>query len=214
MDKEIIELLGKPEKEEDVQIEPKIYSDSEENAVVPIDNDEELKKQNVLDRKLNRQQRYKIAKKIFWMMVIELIVIGCLLWGLFLVPYFNALKPRIIINLPPIFLTFSLIICYIFISRYIDILPDIYITSKKMHLKKTKLKTNIIVKTLCIIGFFILINFFPRKTYYIFYETIQLSTEITNLILYTSIAVFVKTTILGKDIIKTLYELMKQHHLN
>lgn len=65
-----------------------------------------------------------------------------------------------------------------------------------------------------LISFFSFINILPKKSYIFIIEQIQLSSDIIKLILWTGLAVFTKTTILGKAIIKTLYELMKNHHLN
>ncbi len=207
-------MLGASQTSQEVEIEAENCFTTVENATERIDTDTELKKQNVLDRKLNREQRERIAKKIFWMMVWEVAVIGILLLGLFCVPFLNALGPQITINLPPVFLTLSIIIGYLFLVRYIDFLPDIYISWKKIKLPKTKIKTNVLIKALFIISFFVFINILPRKSYIFIIEQIQLSSDIIKLILWTSLAVFTKTTILGKAIIKTLYELMKQHNLN
>ncbi len=207
-------MLGTPRTSQAVEIEEENYVLREGNVTKPIVVDAELKEQNVLDRKLNREQRERIAKKIFWMMVWEVAVIGILLLGLFCVPFLNALGSKITINLPPVFLTLSIIIGYLFLVRYIDLLPDIYISWKKIKLRKTKIKTNVVIKALFIISFFAFINILPRKSYIFIIEQIQLSSDIIKLILWTSLAVFTKTTILGKAIIKTLYELMKQHNLN
>lgn len=207
-------MLGTPRTSQAVEIEEENYVLREGNVTKPIVVDAELKEQNVLDRKLNREQRERIAKKIFWMMVWEVAVIGILLLGLFCVPFLNALGSKITINLPPVFLTLSIIIGYLFLVRYIDFLPDIYISWKKIKLRKTKIKTNVVIKALFIISFFVFINILPRKSYIFIIEQIQLSSDIIKLILWTGLAVFTKTTILGKAIIKTLYELMKQHNLN
>lgn len=207
-------MLGTPQTSQAVEIEAENYILQEGNITKPIVIDAELKEQNVLDRKLNREQRERIAKKIFWMMVWEVAVIGVLLFGLFCVPFINALGPQIIINLPPVFLTLSIIIGYLFLVRYIDLLPDIYISWKKIKLRKTKIKTNVIIKAIFLISFFIFINVLPRKSYDFTINQIYLSSEIIKLILWTGLAVFTKTTILGKAIIKTLYELMKKHNLN
>lgn len=208
------DLLGQSQKSEAVEIEADKYILQIENSTEKIDTDAELKKQNVLDRKLNREQRERIAKKIFLMMVWEVAVIGVLLFGLFCVPFINAFGPQIIINLPPVFLTLSIIIGYLFLVRYIDFLPDIYISWKKIKLRKTKIKTNVIIKAIFLISFFVFINVLPRKSYDFTINQIYLSSEIIKLILWTGLAVFTKTTILGKAIIKTLYELMKKHNLN
>ncbi len=207
-------MLGASQTSQEVEIEAENCFTAVENATERIDTDTELKKQNVLDRKLNREQRERIAKKIFWMMVWEVAVIGVLLFGIFLVPFINTLGPKITINLPPVFLTLSMIIGYLFLVRYIDFLPDIYISCKKIKLRKTKIKINVIIKTILLISFFSFINILPRKSYIFIIEQIQLSSDIIKLILWTGLAIFTKTTILGKAIIKTLYELMKNHHLN
>lgn len=212
--KELQSFLGKPKKSEQVEIEADNYNFKSGNSSEKIDTDDELKRENVLDRKLNRAQRERIAKKIFWMMVWEIVVIGMLLTGIFLVPFINALTPTITINFPPIFLTLSVAITCLFLVRYIDLLPNIRVTCKEIKLKKTTIKTNVVFKAIMLIVFLFFINLLPRKSYAFTLENIQLSSEIIKLILWTSLAVFTKTTILGKEIIKTLYELMKQHNLN
>ena len=213
-EKELESLLGKPQKSEKVELEPESYAAQVEDTTRKIDTDAQLKEQNVLDRQLNRQQRERIAKKIFVMMVCEVAIIGLLLVGLFCIPIFTSFGPRVTINLPPIFLTLSIIICYLFIVRYIDQLPNCFFTWKEVRLKRTEIKINSIIKTILIIAITIIVNVLPRKSYVFYFNDIQLSPDIIKLILWTGLAVFTKTTILGKDIIKTLYELMKQHNLN
>lgn len=170
--------------------------------------------QNIEDRITNRDQRVKIAKKIFIMMVWEVSVVGFLLLLLFAVPYINSTAPIIKINLPPVFLSLSFIICYCFIIKYIDLLPNISISCKYIHLRKTSINISAICKVVCIVFIFVLLNLYPRKSYVFYFQEIQLSESITNLILYTAIAVFGKTTYLGHCIIKSLYDLMKNHKLN
>lgn len=148
------------------------------------------------------------------MMVWDVAIIGLLLFGLFVVPLINSLGPKITINMPPLFLTFTVGICCLFLVRYIDFIPDLFIAWKQIKLKKTKVKTKVIVKAIMLISFCIFINNLSRKSYIFTFEQIQLSEHIIKLILWTGLAVFAKTTILGKVIIETLYELMKQHHLN
>lgn len=214
-EQEIQNLLGKPQGSKEVEVEPKGYSSEQiENTTQKVDTDAELKKQNVLDRELNRQQRERIAKKLFLMMIYEVAVIGFLLVGLYLIPILTALGPKITINLPPIFLTLSIGACYLLVVKYIEQLPDFSFAWKRIKLKKTKIKTNTLIKALVIITIFYIINIMPRKSYVFYFNDIQLSPDIIKLILWTGLAVFTKTTILGKDIIKTLYELMKQHNLN
>ena len=209
------DILGSPESTQSVEIVQTASSQNENSSQkIDFDSELELKKQNILDRKLNREQRERIARRIFLMMVWEVAIIGILLTGLFLVPFLNALSPQITLHLPPIFLSLSLLICYLLISKNIDLLPDFKISCKQINLKKTTCNTSKILKVFLIIIFFIIINFLPRKPYYFTYEYIHLSSDIIKLILYTGLAIFVKSTVLSKDIIKTLYELMKQHNLN
>ena len=211
----IQKLLGEPEGSREVEVDPKGYpSEQIESTTQKVDTDAELKKQNVLDRELNRQQRERIAKKLFLMMIYEVAVIGFLLVGLYLIPIFTALGPKITINMPPIFLTLSIVACYLLIVRYIEQLPDFSFAWKRIRLKKTEIKTNTLIKTIAIITIFYIVNIMPRKSYVFYFNDIQLSSDIIKLILWTGLAVFTKTTILGKDIIKTLYELMKHHNLN
>lgn len=215
VDINIQDLLGAPKAHKKVDVEPTGYlSEQIESTTQKVDTDAELNKQNVLDRELNRQQRERIAKKLFLMMIYEVAVIGFLLVGLYLIPILTALGPKITINLPPIFLTLSMVACYLLIVRYIEQLPDISFAWKRIRLKKTKIKTNTLIKTLVVIIIFYIANIMPRKSYVFYFNDIQLSSDIIKLILWTGLAVFTKTTILGKDIIKTLYELMKQHNLN
>lgn len=215
VDINIQDLLGAPKAHKKVDVEPTGYlSEQIESTTQKVDTDAELNKQNVLDRELNRQQRERIAKKLFLMMIYEVAVIGFLLVGLYLIPILTALGPKITINLPPIFLTLSMVACYLLIVRYIEQLPDISFAWKRIRLKKTKIKTNTLIKTIAIITIFYIVNIMPRKSYVFYFNDIQLSSDIIKLILWTGLAVFTKTTILGKDIIKTLYELMKQHNLN
>lgn len=215
VDINIQDLLGAPKAHKKVDVEPTGYlSEQIESTTQKVDTDAELNKQNVLDRELNRQQRERIAKKLFLMMIYEVAVIGFLLVGLYLIPILTALGPKITINLPPIFLTLSMVACYLLIVRYIEQLPDFSFAWKRIRLKKTKIKTNTLIKTIAIITIFYIVNIMPRKSYVFYFNDIQLSSDIIKLILWTGLAVFTKTTILGKDIIKTLYELMKQHNLN
>lgn len=215
VDINIQDLLGAPKAHKKVDVEPTGYlSEQIESTTQKVDTDAELNKQNVLDRELNRQQRERIAKKLFLMMIYEVAVIGFLLVGLYLIPILTALGPKITINLPPIFLTLSMVACYLLIVRYIEQLPDFSFAWKRIRLKKTKIKTNTLIKTFAIITIFYIVNIMPRKSYVFYFNDIQLSSDIIKLILWTGLAVFTKTTILGKDIIKTLYELMKQHNLN
>ena len=105
-------LLGEPQGSREVEVDPKGYPSKQiESTTQKVDTDAELKKQNVLDRELNRQQRERIAKKLFLMMIYEVAVIGFLLVGLYLIPIFTALGPKITINMPPIFLTLSIVAC-------------------------------------------------------------------------------------------------------
>ena len=215
VDINIQDLLGAPKAHKKVDVEPTGYlSEQIESTTQKVDTDAELNKQNVLDRELNRQQRERIAKKLFLMMIYEVAVIGFLLVGLYLIPILTALGPKITRNLPPIFLTLSMVACYLLIVRYIEQLPDFSFAWKRIRLKKTKIKTNTLIKTFAIITIFYIVNIMPRKSYVFYFNDIQLSSDIIKLILWTGLAVFTKTTILGKDIIKTLYELMKQHNLN
>lgn len=214
MSEDIKQLLGTPIKEQDTEIEYFNYNNEEEHIANPINNDSSLKQENVLDRRLNRWQRYLIAKKIFLMMICEVFVIGILISSIAIIPYLNAFSPIIIVHFPPAFLTLSLIIGYCFLVRYINMLPNFKITMNTFHIKKTTFKTNAIFKSLCIFLFVIYLNVIPRETYTFNFSPIELNNTLVQILFGTGLAVFTKTTILGKDIIKTLYELMKQHNLN
>lgn len=180
----------------------------------PKDNDDSFAAQNIKDRITNRDQRIKISRKVFFMMVCEVSVVGFLLLGLFSVPYINALVPKISINMPPLFLSFSIILGYCLVVKYIDLIPNFYTSCKRMHLRKICVNISAIIKVLCLILIFVVLNILPRKHYILNFQQIELSEAIINLILYTALAVFCKTAFLGHYIIKALYDLMKNHKLN
>ena len=160
--------------------------------------DEDLK-----DRASNRNQREEFTKKIILMMASEIIFIALLLFGIFLVPYINALAPQIILHLPPVFLSVSIVIGMIALYKWSEYVPVITISNYEIPLCK-------ILKLLFIMGFLLLINILPRKSYVINFDKIVLSDNVINVILYAAVSVFIKTTILAGLIITGLYDVLKK----
>lgn len=188
-----------------------------DSQVNEIETDSSFIEENKKDRELNREQRGKIAKKIFLLMAWEIIITGIFLFIILIIPIINAVEPqKISINIPPILYSLSLIIVYIFTYRYLTLLPDIRVTINKsfIRLKKFSISTANITKVALFTLIVYLINIEPRLSYVFQYKTIQTPEVIINLVLYTSLAVFTKTAYLGHYIIKALYDLMKNHKLN
>lgn len=213
MNETLAKLLGQNTiGQAEVEISP--FPSLVNGAIVEINNDNILKEQNIKDREINRIQRERIAKKIFFMMSLELIITAFLVVGIFLVPFINSLAPQITLNSPPIFYTISLLICYTFIYIKMDCIPNIKIANKHICLKKTEIHCKCFLRILLFLFLIFILNYMPRKAYIFTYQTISLDPEIINLVFGASIAIITKTTILGKDIVKTLYELMKLHKFN
>lgn len=213
MNETLVKLLGQNTiGQAEVEISP--FPSLVNGAIVEINNDNILKEQNIKDREINRIQRERIAKKIFFMMSLELIITAFLVIGIFLVPFINSLSPQITLNSPPIFYTISLLVCYAFIYNKMDCIPNIKIANKHICLKKTEINCKCFLRILLFLFLIFILNYMPRKAYIFTYQTISLDPEIINLVFGASIAIITKTTILGRDIVKTLYELMKLHKFN
>lgn len=140
------------------------------------------------------------------MMACELSFIAFLLLGVFLTPYMNSLNPRIQINLPPLFFSFSLVVILVVSYKFISYIPLIRIKHKNTSIE---LPIEKIFKYFSIILFFIIINCMSRHPYTFYFEPIELSENIINMIIYASITVFIKTTILAGLIIRGLYDALK-----
>lgn len=187
----------------------KIKDDDEVVKKLPLNNvadieDFKLAKddEDIKDSVSNRQQREEFTRKILLMMACEILFIAFLLTGIFIVPYINAIGPIIEINLPPLFFTGSLIIGMISTYKYLDHIPPISIKNNKIEVKK-------IFKFICIIGLLIAMNTMERHPYTIYIQPILMSDTIINIILWASVSVFVKTTILAGMIISGLYDALK-----
>lgn len=187
----------------------KIKDDDEVVKKLPLNNvadieDFKLAKddEDIKDSVSNRQQREEFTRKILLMMACEILFIAFLLTGIFIVPYINAIGPIIEINLPPLFFTGSLIIGMIATYKYLDHIPPISIKNNKIEVKK-------IFKFICIIGLLIAMNIMERHPYTIYIQPILMSDTIINIILWASVSVFVKKTILAGMIISGLYDALK-----
>ena len=86
--------------------------------------------------------------------------------------------------------------------KYLDHIPPISIKNNKIEVKK-------IFKFICIIGLLIAMNIMERHPYTIYIQPILMSDTIINIILWASVSVFVKTTILAGMIISGLYDALK-----
>lgn len=153
--------------------------------------DEDLSKEQVLDLQSNRDQREKFTKQIIVIMCAELIFIATLILGVFITPFINSLAPKISFNCPPLFITLTLLSAYIYLYKQVTIFS-----------KRVKFW----IRMLGTILFLSLLNYFARDYHAIYFETIQLAPNLINMILYTALAVFVKTTFLAGYIIKGLYD--------
>ena len=161
---------------------------------------EEVKK----DRASNRNLRETITSKISIMMIIELVFISLVLFGIFVVPYLNALSPQITLNLPPVMLTITGVFTVGFIFNTLSKLPTIKFQ------EKWQVNLASIGKIILAIIVFALVNFMPRKPWVISYEEIHLSPDIIKMILLITETVFVKTTVLAGMIIHGLFKIKKE----
>lgn len=192
----ITDLLGKNETEKTFSTSP--ISNSRIQKPTKAIDDEDIK-----DKVSNRNQRERFTKGILFMMACELIFIAILLFGIFTVPFINSLAPRIQINLPPLFFTFSLCTAMIFTYNFLNNIPELKFKGNNYQIKK-------IFKYSCIILLIILMNAMPRQPYTLHFQQINLSDSIINIILYASVSVFVKTTVLAGLIITGLYDVLKK----
>lgn len=139
----------------------------------------------------NRKQREEFTKQIVIIMCVELLCIGILILGVFTVPFINAFAPKLSINLPPVFLTITTFIAYFYF----------WITYKSRTFR-----------SVITIALLIFLNYFGRISHEIHFTHITLSDELIHVILWTALAVFVKTTILAGYIIKGLYTALNQSY--
>lgn len=159
--------------------------------------DNELSNETIEDLKSNREQREKFTKRIIIIMCAELVFIALLIFGVFITPFINALAPEISLNLPPLFFTLTIIIGYFYLYKFVE---DASKTVKNL------------VRLILTIGLLTYLNHFPRELHTITFSTIELTPKIINMILYTALAVFAKTTFLASYIIKGLYEALNKKH--
>lgn len=168
-----------------------------------LKNDEDLK-----DRVSNRSQRENFTKSILIMMAFELIFIAILIFGVFLTPYINALAPRVQLNLPPVFFTICLITLLMVTYKFLNFIPTI--TISKDNKFRIYIDFENIFKYISILIVIITINCMKRHPYILNFEPINLSENIINMIIYASITVFIKTTVLAGMIITGLYDVLKK----
>ncbi len=188
----------------------KIKAADEVVKKLPIKNDTDIEggyklaqdDEDIKDSVSNRQQREEFTRKILFMMACELTFIAFLLGGIFIVPYLNALVPKLQINLPPLFFTGSLIIGMMVTYKYLDHIPPIPLKNNKIEIKK-------IFKFICIIGLLITMNTMERHPYTIYIHPIVMTDTVINIILWASVSVFIKTTILAGLVINGLYDALK-----
>lgn len=157
--------------------------------------DEDLSKEQVLDLQSNRDQREKFTRQIIVIMCAELIFIAILILGVFITPFINSLAPKISLNCPPLFITLTLFSAYIYLYKQVTIF------SKKVKFWIRMFATAILL---------FLLNYFARDYHAMYFDTINLAPNLINMILYTSLAVFVKTTFLAGYIIKGLYDALNR----
>ncbi len=167
------------------------------NNTKEVDQDKSLFLEHISDLQSNRTQRESFTKQILVVMCLELFFTALLIFGVFITPFVNSLAPRISFNLPPLFLTITITCGYIYLYR---------------QLKKYDIKSNNITKIILTILYIIFLNYFARENHVICFERIYLSENIINMILYTALAIFIKTTVLAGYIINGLYEALKQEN--
>lgn len=164
-----------------------------------VEQDGSLSQQHVKDLQSNRNQRESFTKQILIVMCSELVFTALLIFGVFITPFINSLAPKISFNFPPLFLTLTMTCGYVYLYR---------------QLKKYNIKWCNIAKIGLTILYIVLLNYFARDYHAVYFKDIYLSENIINMILSTSLAIFIKTTVLAGFIIKGLYEALKQDHKN
>lgn len=176
----------------------------------PVSTEADLSQEVVRDSISNRNQREKFTKQIISIMCYELIFIAFLISIVLFVQFFNALAPKITMNLPPIFISLLLFISYAYLSKYSECLPDVRISSKALNFKKHTFSLTQIIKPILLVMLIIILSCLPREKHIIYYNLIDLTPDIVHMILYTALAVFVKTTFLASYIIKGLYDALNK----
>lgn len=201
------EFLGtKP----DCDISLDLSKNHKHNGAKQVTTEADFSQEVVLDSISNRNQREKFTKQIICIMCYELIFIAFLISIVLVVQLFNALAPKISLNIPPIFLSVSLGILYIYLYKFTHCLPDCRVSCKFIHLKKHTVSTAYITRLFLTILLIFLFNVLPRENHEIYYKPIILTDNIIHMILYTALAVFAKTTFLAHYIIKGLYDALNQ----
>ena len=179
--------------------------------VQQVKGDETLYRERVLDSISNREQREKFTKQIIIIMCSEIAFIALLILGVFLTSYLNAFAPSISFNFPPIFITVSIVFSYFYLYKYTEVLPNIRIACKQIKFRKHEFSTQHGARVLLTIALLASLNIFARQHHVITFDKIILSDSIVNIILYTALAVFIKTTILARYIIKGLYDALNKN---
>ena len=173
-----------------------------------ISQETEFSQAQLADLISNRIQREEFTKQIILIMCAEIAFIAVLILGVFFTSYINSLSPQITINFPPIFLTLSLIFVYVYLYKFCNSLPPIRITCRQINLKKHHFKIGACIKVLLTLLLVGLLNIFAREGHIISFKQIILTDNVIHMILYTALAVFIKTTILAGYIIHGLYRVL------
>ncbi|HSA06773.1 MAG TPA: hypothetical protein P5556_06310 [Candidatus Gastranaerophilales bacterium] len=161
--------------------------------------------QEIEDKKSNRGLRESISNKIFIMMASELIFIGIILTGLFLIPVLNAFSPTITIKFPNLFAFLLCIPFIIYALKLIHKIPEVKFSSKCLQLKTQYIPFKDFVK----FGFIsvLLILFWNQSSPKTFsFETINCAENITTTIILVAETIFVKTAVLAGMIIHGLFK--------
>ena len=100
-------------------------SEKRKNNTAAISQETEFSQAQLADLISNRIQREEFTKQIILIMCAEIAFIAVLILGVFFTSYINSLSPQITINFPPIFLTLSLILVYVYLYKFCNRLPAI-----------------------------------------------------------------------------------------
>lgn len=159
--------------------------------------DDELK-EKIRNSASNRNLRERISYKISIMMLCELVFTGFLLFGIFIVPFCNALTPTITIDIPPIIHSLSVILfgilTWVILNKYDSLISDC-------------------LKILLVLFCLLSINMVPKTHWSVSNSPIILSKDIIQLILLITETIFVKTTVLAGFIITGLFKAAKEQNL-
>lgn len=177
--------------------------DEESNEVLASD---DFSKEKLKNSQSDRNLREGIENKISIMMICELAFTGILLFGIFSVPYLNSLAPVIKFNTPPLFITLSILVIFIYLYKFVNSLPFVRISCRKLKLKKTSIDLSLLLKFMITALALLIINIYPREPHTINFNPIILPENIIRLILLLAETVFVKTTVLIGMIIAGLFQ--------